>query len=333
MGGADVQDVYYAVVIGLGVVVFAWDFYAYRKRKVSLQALAAQQGWSYSPEASHLAWRWTGTPFHGGSSNARNALMGVDSAGRHLVVFDYRYQSGRTQHAQTVLAVQLTSPLPAGTAPRPGDRTAPHDPPLRVRFDGRDVLCWSDKRLEPEQIVSALTWLGARVDAMQRLAGAGAGVRVETPPPVQRSSSAASVLAERQTTSWSPDWSQQARSSALQAPGHGWWPPRRPARPRTVVASVLVGVLLAVALAATWWVSFDWPSQPRPADQSEVSRVRADLVRACAEHLGTGAADEARSRVAGNARQGYQVYLVSADNIPLGNCSAAVSGDGYRMLS
>jgi hypothetical protein len=317
-----VQDIYYVIVATGVLVAGASVFYANRKRKVALQELAAQHGWSYSPYAAHLARWWTGPPFRSvGRTGVRNALAGVDSCGRPLVVFDYRYYSNQRQHSHTVLALELDAPLPAGTAARPG---APHAPPLRVRVGGCNVLCWSDELLKPEHIVPAIAWLRTRLDSMQpfagAVAGAGAGVRAEARPPVHRSSSAAGALAELQRTSW---------PSAVQLRGHVWWLPK----PWTVVAIALGVVLLAVAALGTPSGTVDSPSQPRPADQSEVSQVRADLVRACAQHLGTAAADVGRSRVAGHAQQGYQVFLVSADNIPLGNCSAEVSGAGYRMLS
>jgi hypothetical protein len=320
-------------VVVLTAVGLASTFYEDRERRLCLQALAAKGGWFYSRRASHLAQRWTGPPFRDGSGrhpDARNALLGVDSGGRPLVVFDYRYYSGKSQRARTVLAVHLTSPLPAGTAPRPDDRSGPHHPWLRVRCDGSDVLCWSGGLLEPEQIVSAIAWLGRRVDSMQRGAGAdagaAAGVRAEAWPPVLRSSSAAGVLATPQTTSSPRDWSHQARSSALQVQGHVYCRPRRSVEPWKVAAIALGVFLVAVAALGT-------PSGSVDAPTPEVLKVRAELVQACAQHLGTEAADLTRSRVAGNAEQGYQVYLVSADKIPLGNCSAEVSGDGYRMLS
>jgi hypothetical protein len=172
MNGADGQDVYYLVMGVLGVVGWGWFFYTTYKRKLALQQLGTQHGWSYRQHASHLARLWTGPPFRSGFGphpDAGNALVGDDPRGRPLVVFDYRPDD---KHAQTVIALQLPCPRPAGTVPRPGDRNVPHDPPLRFRFDGRDVLCWSDKLLRPEQILPAVTWLGSRADSMLAAAAA-----------------------------------------------------------------------------------------------------------------------------------------------------------------
>jgi hypothetical protein len=181
--GTGIPDNVFALLVVLGLACWLWDWHAADKRKAALRDLAARRGWSYTRHADHWARRWSGPPFRNGfgrSPAARNALVGVDAKGRPLAVFDYQSYDRSSSYGglrrQSVLAVRLRAPVPAGTVPRPGDWTAPHDPPLHLRASGSDVLCWSDSLLRPEQILPAVTWLGSRVDSM--LAAAAAA-----PPP------------------------------------------------------------------------------------------------------------------------------------------------------
>jgi hypothetical protein len=163
------------VVLLLGVLalgIWIWDWHATNEREAALRDLAAQRRWSYTRHDSQWARRWSGPPFRNGFGrypSAGNALAGWDAKGRPLVVFDYQSYDRSSYgglRRQSVLAVRLPAPLPDGTVPRPGDWSAPHDPPLHIRVAGPDVLCWSDSLLRPEQIVPALTWLGAQADSM-----------------------------------------------------------------------------------------------------------------------------------------------------------------------
>jgi hypothetical protein len=170
-------DIVYVALGVLGLGLWLWDWHATEKRKAALRNVAAWRGWSYTRHADQWARRWSGPPFRNGFGRhpvARNALVGVDAKGRPLAVFDYESHTlgSSSPTRQSVLAMRLPVKLPAGTVPRPGDWSAPHDPPLHIRVAGPDVLCWSDSLLRPERILPAVTWLGSRVDSMLAAAAA-----------------------------------------------------------------------------------------------------------------------------------------------------------------
>jgi hypothetical protein len=181
------------VVVLLGVLalgIWLWEQRKEDEREAALGDLAERWGWSHTQHDGQWARRWSGPPFRNGVGrcpHARNALVGVDAKGRPLAVFDYQSYNRSSYsdlHRQSVLAMRLPAPLPAGTRPRRGDWSAPHDPPLHLRVSGSDVLCWSDSLLRPEQILPAVTWLGSRVDSMLAAAAAppsGVGHRGGTP--------------------------------------------------------------------------------------------------------------------------------------------------------
>jgi hypothetical protein len=171
-------DIVYVVVGVLALGLWLWERHTNDKRQAALRDLAGRRGWSFTRDDGQWARRWAGAPFRNGFGRypgARNAMVGVDAKGRPLAVFDYQSydrSSYSNLRRQSVLAMRLPTPLPEDSVPRPGDWSAPHDPPLHLRVSGPDVLCWSDSLLRPEQILPAVTWLGSRVDSMLAAAAA-----------------------------------------------------------------------------------------------------------------------------------------------------------------
>jgi hypothetical protein len=131
-------------------------------RQAELQSFARRRGLSYVSEHASWARRWHGPPFSGRIYHfptARNVLTGRDGRGRPLAVFDYEYSRGRTTTRMTVCVLRLPSAVRIPSTA--WDRLTQHVPPLRVRSVGDDVVCWSESLLHPEQIITAVTWLGA----------------------------------------------------------------------------------------------------------------------------------------------------------------------------
>lgn len=108
-------------VLVIGGLVAWFGYVQAKKRREQFAAFAASQGWSYVAADNRLTGQWNGEPFgYGDHRRALNVVTGPFQ-GRHIVAFDYSYQThtqgrnGRrttTTHKFGVVAMQMPGALP-----------------------------------------------------------------------------------------------------------------------------------------------------------------------------------------------------------------------------
>jgi hypothetical protein len=168
-------------------------------RQGELQSFARRRGLSYVSEHASWARRWHGPPFTGRVYHfptARNVITGRDGRGRPLAVFDYEYVRGRITTRMTVCVLRLPSAVRVPSTA--WDEFRQHVPPLHVRSVGDDVVCWSESLLYPEQIIRAVTLLGAAIDGLP----SPSWPLTDAPPPVDTASSDPPTPAEHASGEW-----------------------------------------------------------------------------------------------------------------------------------
>ncbi|GAB3407108.1 DUF3137 domain-containing protein [Flindersiella endophytica] len=114
----------FGIPIALVILVVVLRGQAVKKRQQAMSALAAGNGWTWVPQDSSWAHRWTGEPFEvGDGRTATNILLGRHQ-GWDFAAFDYHYtiSNGKTSTQVTcaVWALKLPSMLPWLTVERQG---------------------------------------------------------------------------------------------------------------------------------------------------------------------------------------------------------------------
>lgn len=105
----------FLVIVGVAALIaggIAWSFYAARKRREAMSALANELGLSFSPDnrSAHVRFAPFVSIFDNGRSRAsRNVLEGDTEYGK-TVIFEYTYVTGsgkhRTTHFHSVCIIQ-----------------------------------------------------------------------------------------------------------------------------------------------------------------------------------------------------------------------------------
>lgn len=110
-------------IIGIGVLgglavlgAYFLSSGARRKKHARLAAFAAEIGWTYHEDASHLLGRWRGDPFRAVPSQVAEHLVRGVFRGRPAAALEYRYQTGtgddRKTFVFTVTMLALPTALP-----------------------------------------------------------------------------------------------------------------------------------------------------------------------------------------------------------------------------
>ncbi|MFE1168503.1 hypothetical protein [Nocardiopsis sp. NPDC058789] len=114
MSGGTLAIMMIAVVIVIAIVVMSSA--AERQRAEYLETWARERGWSYERERPELTYRFHGTPFRSGRSNAKaRHVLTADHRGHRVLAFEYSYTTTSHNGQNTTTTTHCFNVVAVGT--------------------------------------------------------------------------------------------------------------------------------------------------------------------------------------------------------------------------